>query len=42
MTCSQTKTDLNLKALLPDFKIQLKSLILEILNPEITFKEKLV
>jgi hypothetical protein len=42
MTCSQTKTDLNLKALLPDFKIQLKSLILEILDPEITFKEKLV
>ena len=42
MTCSQTKTNLNLKALLPDFKIQLKSLILEILDPEIPFKEKLV
>ena len=42
MTCSQTKTNLNLKALLPDFKIQLESLILEILNLETSFKEKLV
>jgi len=42
MTCSQTKTNLNLKALLPDFKIQLESLILEILNLETPFKEKLV
>jgi hypothetical protein len=42
MTCSQTKTNLNLKALLPDFKIQLESLILEILNLETPFKDKLV
>lgn len=40
MKCSLPKSENNLKALVGEFKIELESLILEILNSEIPFTEK--